>query len=84
MRTLLTLSVRIYVQEYVSEFERSEVARRELMLALMASFDQRTWVQISSILVRITYGRGFAQVSSPAISEVPQPPEQAVTPSIGC
>ena len=59
------------VQEYVKAFEQSETARQALMPALMAAFDQRTWVQVSSILVRITYGRGFAQVRQPTTGWLP-------------
>ena len=69
----LTQSVLRGLQEYVAEFERSEVARQTLMAALMGSFDQRTWVQVSSILVRITYGHGFAQVRAPSL--LPHPCE---------
>ena len=40
------------------------MAREKLMGSLLAAFDQRSWVTISNILVRITFGLGFGQVHS--------------------
>ncbi len=50
------------LQRFVQAFADNPVAREKLMGSLLAAFDQRSWVTISNILVRITFGLGFGQV----------------------
>ena len=50
------------LQRFVQAFADNPVAREKLMASLLAAFDQRSWVTISNILVRITFGLGFGQV----------------------
>lgn len=52
----------------VAAFEGNEAARSCLMGALLLAFDQRSWVAISSLLLRLTRGDGFGQPSAGAES----------------
>ena len=42
-------------------FEQNAAAREKLMVSLLASFDARTWVSISGIILRLVKGGGFGQ-----------------------
>jgi hypothetical protein len=55
------------LQDWVSVFEQNGAAREKLMVSLLASFDARTWVSISGIVLRLVKGGGFGQArpSSP-------------------
>lgn len=53
------------VQDWVSVFELNLVAREKLMVSLLGSFDSRTWVNISGIILRLVRGGGFGQVGLP-------------------
>ena len=55
------------LQRFVQAFADNPTAREKLMGSLLAAFDQRSWVTISNILVRITFGLGFGQVRALAL-----------------
>lgn len=56
---LQSISVLVQYKEHVVAFERSQAAREELVGCLLASFDNRFWIPVSNILLRLCKGSGF-------------------------
>lgn len=48
----------------VAAFESNKAAQERLMGALLTAFDQRSWVAISTLLLRLTRGYGLGQVDT--------------------
>lgn len=63
LRDLLLQSISMLLQyrEFVAAFEDNEAAREHLIKNLLLTFDSRFWIPISTILLRLTKGRGFGQ-----------------------
>lgn len=84
---LQSISVLLNYKEYVAAFERNRAARESLIPALLHSFDNRFWIPISNILLRMvkvrdrrkdhkgtwaTCGRCYVRLSvSLPVSELP-------------
>ena len=58
---LQSVSVLLQYKEYVAVFEANDEARREMVPALLRSFDSRFWIPVSNILLRLCKGVGFGQ-----------------------
>ena len=56
---LQSISVLVQYKEHVIAFERSEAARDGMVGSLLASFDNRFWIPVSNILLRLCKGSGF-------------------------
>ncbi|KAG0626698.1 hypothetical protein M758_2G144800 [Ceratodon purpureus] len=56
---LQSISVLVQYKEHVVAFERSEAAREGMVGSLLASFDNRFWIPVSNILLRLCKGSGF-------------------------
>mmetsp|Transcript_34159 Transcript_34159/g.87346 ORF Transcript_34159/g.87346 Transcript_34159/m.87346 type:complete len:796 (-) Transcript_34159:86-2473(-) len=69
---LQSISMLLQYREYVTAFEQSPVAREQLISSLLAAFDGRFWIPISTILLRIIKGRGFGQ-NTPKAAELASP-----------
>jgi Kip1 ubiquitination-promoting complex protein 1 len=50
---LQSISVLLNYKEYVTAFERNRAARESLIPALLGSFDNRFWIPVSNILLRM-------------------------------
>ncbi|XP_024400550.1 E3 ubiquitin-protein ligase RKP [Physcomitrium patens] len=61
VRDILLQSISVLVQhkEHVIAFERSQAARAGMVGSLLASFDNRFWIPVSNILLRLCKGSGF-------------------------
>jgi len=56
---LQSISVLVQYKEHVVAFERSQAAREGMVGSLLASFDNRFWIPVSNILLRLCKGSGF-------------------------
>jgi Kip1 ubiquitination-promoting complex protein 1 len=56
---LQSISVLVQYKEHVIAFERSQAAREGMVGSLLASFDNRFWIPVSNILLRLCKGSGF-------------------------
>ena len=56
---LQSISVLVQYKEHVIAFERSKAAREGMVGSLLASFDNRFWIPVSNILLRLCKGSGF-------------------------
>lgn len=56
---LQSISVLVQYKEHVIAFERSQAAREGMVGCLLASFDNRFWIPVSNILLRLCKGSGF-------------------------
>lgn len=56
---LQSISVLVQYKEHVIAFERSPAAREGMVGSLLASFDNRFWIPVSNILLRLCKGSGF-------------------------
>jgi Kip1 ubiquitination-promoting complex protein 1 len=56
---LQSISVLVQYKDHVVAFERSQAACVGMMGSLLASFDNRFWIPISNILLRLCKGSGF-------------------------
>lgn len=61
LRDLLLQSISVLVQykEYLAAFESNEVAVQRLPKALLSAFDQRSWIPVTNILLRLCRSSGF-------------------------
>ncbi|XP_051140368.1 E3 ubiquitin-protein ligase RKP [Andrographis paniculata] len=61
LRDLLLQSISVLVQykEYLVVFERNEAATRRMPKALLSAFDNRSWIPVTNILLRLCKGSGF-------------------------
>ncbi|KAG7983064.1 hypothetical protein I3843_04G085400 [Carya illinoinensis] len=56
---LQSISVLIQYKEYLAAFESNEAAIHILPTALISAFDQRSWIPVTNILLRLCRGSGF-------------------------
>ncbi|XVF17147.1 hypothetical protein REPUB_Repub10bG0094400 [Reevesia pubescens] len=61
LRDLLLQSISVLVQyrEYLAAFENNEVAKQRMPKALLSAFDNRSWIPVTNILLRLFKGSGF-------------------------
>ncbi|XP_015890975.3 E3 ubiquitin-protein ligase RKP isoform X1 [Ziziphus jujuba] len=61
LRDLLLQSISVLVQykEYLAAFERNEAAIQRMPKALLSAFDNRSWIPVTNILLRLSKGSGF-------------------------
>ncbi|XP_049387197.1 E3 ubiquitin-protein ligase RKP isoform X1 [Solanum stenotomum] len=61
LRDLLLQSIYILVQykEFLSELECNEAAMQRMPKALLSAFDNRSWIPVTNILLRLCKGSGF-------------------------
>lgn len=56
---LQSISVLVQYKEYMVAFERNEVAVERMPGALLSAFDNRFWIPVTNILLRLCKGSGF-------------------------
>lgn len=56
---LQSISVLVQYREYLTAFESNETAILRLPKALLSAFDQRSWIPVTNILLRLCRGSGF-------------------------
>ncbi|KAI3794549.1 hypothetical protein L1987_37181 [Smallanthus sonchifolius] len=61
LRDLLLQSVSVLLQfkEFLDAFENNQAATRSLPTSLLSAFDNRSWIPVTNILVRLCEGCGF-------------------------
>lgn len=61
LRDLLLQSISVLVQykDYLAAFECNEAATLRLPKALISAFDNRSWIPVTNILLRLCKGHGF-------------------------
>jgi Kip1 ubiquitination-promoting complex protein 1 len=61
IRDVLVQSISVLVQykEHVVAFEKCNAARESMVGALLNAFDNRFWIPVSNILLRLCKGAGF-------------------------
>ncbi|KAI4345187.1 hypothetical protein L6164_012334 [Bauhinia variegata] len=61
LRDLLLQSISVLVQyrEYLAAFESNEAATQRMPKALLSAFDNRSWIPVTNILLRLCKGSGF-------------------------
>lgn len=61
LRDLLLQSISVLVQykEFLAAFETNQAATHNLPTALISAFDNRSWIPVTSILIRLCKGCGF-------------------------
>lgn len=64
LRDLLLQSISVLVQykEYLAAFESNEAATQRLPKALLSAFDNRSWIPVTNILLRLCKGSGFGSL----------------------
>lgn len=64
LRDLLLQSISVLVQykEYLAAFESNEAATQRLPKALLSAFDNRSWIPVMNILLRLCKGSGFGSL----------------------
>ncbi|XP_014489986.1 E3 ubiquitin-protein ligase RKP [Vigna radiata var. radiata] len=62
LRDLLLQSISALVQyrEYLATFESNEAATQRMPKALLSAFDNRSWIPVTNILLRLCKGSGFS------------------------
>lgn len=62
LRDLLLQSISVLVQyrEYLAAFESNEAATQRMPKALLSAFDNRSWITITNIFLRLCKGSGFS------------------------
>ncbi|CAL0305315.1 unnamed protein product [Lupinus luteus] len=62
LRDLLLQSISVLVQyrEYLEAFERNEAATQRMPKALLSAFDNRSWITVTNIILRLCKGSGFS------------------------
>eukprot|EP00850_Spirogloea_muscicola_P003185 SM000012S25447 [mRNA] locus=s12:1115664:1123627:- [translate_table: standard] len=61
---LQSISVLLQYKEYVAAFEVNPAARKHMVPALLTAFDNRFWIPVSNILLRLCNGQGFGNSGS--------------------
>ncbi|XP_076898856.1 E3 ubiquitin-protein ligase RKP-like [Bidens hawaiensis] len=56
---LQSISVLILYKEFLAAFENNKAATRSLPTSLLSAFDNRSWIPVTNILVRLCRGCGF-------------------------
>lgn len=46
-------------REFLADFECNEAARQRMPKALLSAFDNRSWIPVTNILLRLCKGSGF-------------------------
>ncbi|KAI8030390.1 E3 ubiquitin-protein ligase RKP [Camellia lanceoleosa] len=61
LRDLLLQSISVLVQykEFLAAFEKNEAAIQKMPKALLSAFDNRSWIPVTNILLRLCKGSGF-------------------------
>lgn len=61
LRDLLLQSISVLVQykEFLAAFESNQAATHSLPTALLSAFDNRSWIPVTNILIRLCKGCGF-------------------------
>lgn len=61
LRDLLLQSISVLVQykEYLAAFESNGAAIQSMPKALLSAFDNRSWIPVTNILLRLSKGSGF-------------------------
>ncbi|XP_077224077.1 E3 ubiquitin-protein ligase RKP [Tasmannia lanceolata] len=61
LRDLLLQSISVLVQyrDYLLAFESNEAANQRMPRALLSAFDNRSWIPVTNILLRLCKGSGF-------------------------
>nr|GMC63097.1 E3 ubiquitin-protein ligase RKP [Ipomoea batatas] len=61
LRDLLLQSISVLVQykEFLAAFESNEMVMQRLPTALLSAFDNRSWIPVTNILLRLCKGSGF-------------------------
>uniref|UniRef100_A0A7N0U317 RING-type E3 ubiquitin transferase n=1 Tax=Kalanchoe fedtschenkoi TaxID=63787 RepID=A0A7N0U317_KALFE len=61
LRDLLLQSISVLIQykEFLAAFESNEVATQRMPKALLSAFDNRSWIPVTNILLRLCKGFGF-------------------------
>ncbi|KAF4355134.1 hypothetical protein F8388_026059 [Cannabis sativa] len=61
LRDLLLQSISVLVQykEYLAVFESNKAATQRMPKALLSAFDNRSWIPVTNILLRLCKGSGF-------------------------
>ncbi|XP_060185646.1 E3 ubiquitin-protein ligase RKP [Lycium barbarum] len=61
LRDLLLQSISVLVQykEFLAAFECNEAAMKRMPKALLSAFDNRSWIPVTNILLRLCKGSGF-------------------------
>ncbi|KAL6223019.1 hypothetical protein ACLB2K_006409 [Fragaria x ananassa] len=61
LRDLLLQSISVLVQskEYLAAFEGNEAVKQRMPKALLSAFDNRSWIPVTNILLRLCKGSGF-------------------------
>ncbi|GAV71431.1 SPRY domain-containing protein [Cephalotus follicularis] len=64
LRDLLLQSISVLVQykEYLVAFENNEAATQRMPIALLSAFDNRSWIPVTNILLRLCKGSGFGSL----------------------
>lgn len=57
---LQSISVLVQYKEYLVTFESNEAATQKLPKSLLLAFDNRSWIPVTNILLRLCKGSGFA------------------------
>lgn len=66
LRDLLLQSISVLVQykEYMEAFENNESATRHMPAALLSAFDNRSWIPVTNIFLRLCKGSGFSSLKN--------------------
>ena len=61
LRDLLLQSISVLVQykEFMAAFESNVAATQRMPKALLSAFDNRSWIPVTNILLRLCKGSGF-------------------------
>ncbi|XP_021887448.1 LOW QUALITY PROTEIN: E3 ubiquitin-protein ligase RKP [Carica papaya] len=64
LRDLLLQSISVLVQykDYLAAFEGNEAATQQMPRALLSTFDNRSWIPVTNILLRLCKGSGFGSL----------------------
>lgn len=56
---LQSISVLVQYKDYLVAFENNQAAIRYMPRALLSAFDNRSWIPVTNILLRLCKGSGF-------------------------
>ncbi|KAI3842213.1 hypothetical protein MKW98_026003 [Papaver atlanticum] len=72
LRDLLLQSISVLVQykDYLVAFESNKAAKERLPKALLSAFDNRSWIPVTNILLRLCKGSGFGLSKHGELSSV--------------
>lgn len=61
---LQSISVLVQYKEYLAAFETNKAAIQRLPIALLSAFDNRSWIPVTNILLRLCKGYSFGSSKS--------------------